>query len=192
MYFLLKMVIFHCHVGFLEGKWCFGARWFRFRLDPPYKRDLLLKGTRFESRTTNWAPKHPLTIRAISTIRWVKSIASKKTNTWQFCWWPFGDGENVTLSKANRDLQRSGIKRSRIESPGLFRFPSVTPSSRWLPCYLNQKITSPQVSWPLKRSGVILRTKTEIIHPCVIQVHSPFGPTCKVYSRHPHVASTVY
>ena len=32
--------------------------------------------------------------------------------------WPFWDGENVTLSKANRDLQRSGIKGSRLESPG--------------------------------------------------------------------------
>ena len=26
-------------------------------------------------------------------------------STWQFCWCPFWDGEKVTLSKANRDLQ---------------------------------------------------------------------------------------
>ena len=35
------------------------------------------------------------------------------TNTvysWQFCWWPFWDDENATLSKVIRDLQRSGIK----------------------------------------------------------------------------------
>ena len=30
----------------------------------------------------------------------------------------FWDGENVTLSKVVGDLQRSGIKRSRLESPG--------------------------------------------------------------------------
>ena len=31
---------------------------------------------------------------------------------------PFWDGENVTLSKVVGDLQRSGIKRSRLEPPG--------------------------------------------------------------------------
>ena len=32
--------------------------------------------------------------------------------SWWFKPWPFWDGDNVSLSMANRDLQRSGIKRS--------------------------------------------------------------------------------
>ena len=38
---------------------------------------------------------------------------------WQFCDCDlFGDGENATLSKVKlSDLQRLGIKRSRLESP---------------------------------------------------------------------------
>ena len=32
--------------------------------------------------------------------------------TWQFCWWPFWDGKKRDpKSRANRDLQRSGIKK---------------------------------------------------------------------------------
>ena len=36
----------------------------------------------------------------------------KQIPTWQFCWWPFWDGEKVTLSKVVGDLQRLGIRRS--------------------------------------------------------------------------------
>ena len=35
---------------------------------------------------------------------------------------PFWDGENVTPSKVNRDLQRLGMKRSRLESPVPYLF----------------------------------------------------------------------
>ena len=42
--------------------------------------------------------------------------------TWWFKPWPFWDGENVTLFKGLSDLQRSGMKRSRIESPGIYSF----------------------------------------------------------------------
>ena len=46
----------------------------------------------------------------------------KNRTSWQFCWWPFWDGENVTrnqwLSQSLSDLQRSGIKRSQLGSPG--------------------------------------------------------------------------
>ena len=34
----------------------------------------------------------------------------KKTKTWQVCWWPFWDAENVTLSNVNRDLQLGNQK----------------------------------------------------------------------------------
>ncbi len=44
---------------------------------------------------------------------------------WQFCWWPFWDGENVTLSRANRDIQLGDKARSRLESPGGFLFPYI-------------------------------------------------------------------
>ena len=53
------------------------------------------------------------------------SVAVCMLFAWQFCWCPFWDGENVTLSKANRDLQRSGIKRSRLASPGSIHQPFI-------------------------------------------------------------------
>ena len=39
-------------------------------------------------------------------------------STWQFCWWPFWDGYISDLLKWLSDLQRLGMKRSRVESPG--------------------------------------------------------------------------
>ena len=47
-------------------------------------------------------------------------IGAAYISTWQFCQplCPFWDGEKVTPSKVNRDLQRLGMKRSRIETTG--------------------------------------------------------------------------
>ena len=46
-------------------------------------------------------------------------------HSWQFCWRPFwGSEKSDPKSKANRDLQRSQIERSRLESPGLYYFES--------------------------------------------------------------------
>ena len=44
--------------------------------------------------------------------------------SWQFCWWPFWDGEFTwpELKGWKGDLQGSGIERSRIESPGYWIF----------------------------------------------------------------------
>ena len=43
-------------------------------------------------------------------------------NSWKFCWWPFQDGENVTLKGYISHLQRSGIVRwvTLIHLAGLF------------------------------------------------------------------------
>ena len=44
--------------------------------------------------------------------------------SWQFCWWPFRDDFCDPNSKVIGDLQQSGIKRSRLESPGFLFFRS--------------------------------------------------------------------
>ncbi len=49
------------------------------------------------------------------------SVHHKIESRW-FEPWPYWDGEKVTLSKANRDLQRSRIKRSPAELPGCNSF----------------------------------------------------------------------
>ena len=58
---------------------------------------------------------------------WDISFPNKKTYSWQFLvtflgWW------NVTLSKVNRDLQRSGIKKAhQLKSPG-YHYPRFLSS----------------------------------------------------------------
>ena len=61
-------------------------------------------------RKTRMGPPSPV-------INW-----SKKIPTWQFCWWPFLGWWKRDPFKRLSDLQRSGMKRSRIESPGMLVF----------------------------------------------------------------------
>ena len=44
-------------------------------------------------------PDDDSVVRSNRRKRWMQKT------TWQFCWWPFWDGENVTLSRAVGDLQ---------------------------------------------------------------------------------------
>ena len=54
---------------------------------------------------------HKLLLTQNVQLRVEKNMKTKtldNPNSWQFCWCPFWDGENVNLSEVIRDLQRSG------------------------------------------------------------------------------------
>ena len=77
--------------------------------------------------------------------------------TWQFCWWPFWDGEFTWPVKGRIVTSNWGIKRSRIASPGTFFLVSRATDGffSWLPlCKTHRAVFKPS-SGSLK--GFVLR-----------------------------------
>ena len=98
---------------------------------------------------------------------WDISFPNKKTYSWQFLvtflgWW------NVTLSKVNRDLQRSGIKKAhQLKSPG-YHYPRF--------------LSFPPKDFPKKNINVTLRYVT----PTLISITgSPEIPNSQVLREIP-------
>ena len=75
---------------------------------------------------TKWGakePQNPQNHRVVDEQKTQPEHVERPT-TWPFCWWPFWDGEKVTLSDGCWWPPRIGDKvGSRLESPGKQPFP---------------------------------------------------------------------
>ena len=66
---------------------------------------------------TGFFDSQPLLLASPNTF-----TGQSKTCTWQFCWWPFWDGENVSLSRRIVTWKKLATNKAHFEAPGSFKF----------------------------------------------------------------------